>query len=446
MLERANDRVVAAVLAAATAVFGVSRAGRHPFWLDEAFTAQAATRSLGGLLRFLGHEAGMGPYYLVLWAWAHLGDSEAWLRTLSVAGGACAVAVVYLLTTRLVGRTAALVAAVALWCNPFFVYNLIELRAYSWTMWFGVATVACCIRFRRSPSRLTAVAWGVTVGLMLGALAFTAPLVVTQAAYLWPQRRDRHVRWMAVLAGVIALLLFAPFVPALVRSNQIDWILPLTPGRFVRYTAEALGGYRWSAALATGNLALLATFVRPAWRIGGESPLRLVLAGVIAMPVGLAALEVVQPVFIPRYLSAMLPLAVVGAVAGGVRLTQVLAAPPWARRGGIAVVGLLLGAAAWSALTFDVLRPEDLRAPSAFVAAHVVAGDDVVFSAEQVAQAAGYYWTPPPPAPDACRHWYFFRGDRAELMASIGRPPNDAAVVTTDFRGYTIGELDRCTA
>jgi 4-amino-4-deoxy-L-arabinose transferase-like glycosyltransferase len=446
MLARANDRLVAAILLVATAMFGVSRAGRHPFWLDEAFTAVAAKRTFGSLVRFLGHEAGMGPYYLVLWAWARIGNSEGWLRALSVIGGALAVAAVYLLTVALLGRTAALVAAVALWCNPFFVYNLTELRAYSWTMWFAVVTVGCCVRFRASPSARTAVAWGVGVGLMLGALAFTAPLVIVEAAYLWPRRNDRQVRRLAVLAGAIAVLLFVPFVPALLRSDQINWIQPLTPHRFMQNTAEALGGYRWTAVLAAGNLALLATLVRSGWRTGGESPLRLVLAGVAAMPVGLAALEVVQPVFIPRYLSAMLPIAIIGALGGGVRLTRAVATPDWARRGGLVAVGLLLAAAVWSAATFDVPRPEDLRAPAAYVEAHAVAGDDVVFSSEQVAQAVGYYWAAPPPTPGACRHWYFFRGSRSELMASIGRPPDDGAVVTTDFLGYTIGELDRCAA
>jgi 4-amino-4-deoxy-L-arabinose transferase-like glycosyltransferase len=444
MLERANDRVVAAMLAIATTVFGVTQARRHPFWLDEAFTAQAAKRGLGGLVRFLGHEAGMGPYYLVLWAWARVGNSEGWLRTLSVLGGALAVAAVYLVATRLAGRPAALVAAVALGCNPFFVYNLTELRAYSWTMWFGVLTVALCVRFRSAPSARRACAWGVAVGLMLGALAFTAPLVIVEALYLWPSRRSRDVRRLTLLAGVLAVVLFVPFVPALLRSNQIDWILPLTPHRFVQYTAEALGGYRWSAVLLLGNAALAATLVRPAWRTDHDGPLRLVLGGVVALPVGLAALEVVQPVFIPRYLSAMLPLAIVGAVAGGARLLSSAHAPAWARRASFAAVGVLLAAAVWSALTFDVQRPEDLRAPARFVASKVVAGDDVEFSSEQVAQAAGYYWAAPPPAPGACRHWYFFRGSHLELLASLGLPSGDTSVVTTDFRGYTIGELDHC--
>jgi 4-amino-4-deoxy-L-arabinose transferase-like glycosyltransferase len=444
MLERANDRVVAAVLAVATAGFGVTRAGRHPFWLDEAFTAQAARRSLGGLVRFLGHEAGMGPYYLVLWAWTRVGESEGVLRAVSVLGGALAAGAVYLLAVRLTGRTAALVAAVALWCNPFFVYNLTELRAYSWTMWFGVLTVALCVRFRASPSARRAIAWGVAVGLMLGTLAFTAPLVVAEALYLWPSHRDRQVRRHAVVAGVVALVLFAPFVPALLRSNQIDWIQPLTPHRFAQYTAEALGGYRWSAVLVVGNVALAATLVRPTWRTGNDGPLRLVLGGVVALPVGLAALEVVQPVFIPRYLSAMLPLAIIGALAGGKRLLRSVHAPSAVRNTTFVAVGVLLAAAVWSALTFDVVRPEDLRAPARFVAAQVAPGDDVQFSSEQVAEAAGYYWAAPAPAPSACRHWYFFRGEPAQLLASLGLAAGDASVITTVFRGYTVGEADRC--
>jgi hypothetical protein len=444
MLERANDRFVACGLAMATALFGVSHAGRHPFWLDEAFTAVAAKQTFGGLVRFLGHEAGMGPYYLVLWGWARVGDSEAWLRTLSVIGGALAVAAVFLLTVSFVGRGGALVAAVALCCNPFFVYNLTELRAYSWTMWFGVITVASCVRFRESPSTRTAVAWGVGVGLMLGTLAFTAPLVIAEAAHLWPRRNDRQVRRLMLLTGGMAALLFVPFVPALLRSDQIDWIQPLTPHRFVQNTAVAFGGYRWTAVLLVGNLALLATLLRPAWRSDRDGPLRLVLVSAVAMPLGLAALEVVQPVFIPRYLSAMLPLAVVGAVAGGVRLARVLPVPGWARVGGLTAVGVLLVAAVWSAVTLDVLRPEDLRGPSLFVAQHATVGDDVEFSSQQVALAASYYWTAPAPIPGACRHWYFFRGDRPELLASLARPANDATVVTTDFRGYTVGELDRC--
>jgi mannosyltransferase len=444
MLERANDRLVAAVLAVATAVFGVVQAGRHPFWLDEAFTAQASRRTIGGLVRFLGHEAGMGPYYLVLWGWVRVATSEGWLRTLSVVGGALAVGLVSLFAARLVGRGAALVAGLALASNPFFVYNLTELRAYSWTMWFGVATVGLCVRFRSEPTTRRALLWGASVGLMLGTLAFTAPLVVVEGLWLWPLRRDRQVQRRTLFAGLAALVLFAPFLPALLRSNQIDWILPLTPHRLVQNTAEVLGGYRWSAVLIVGNAALAATLVRRSWRRDDDGPLRLILAGTIATPVGLAALEVVQPVFIPRYLSAMLPLAILGAVAGGVRLMAALRSPQWARQAALAATVLLLGAAVWSALTFDVLRPEDLREPSRFVAAHVVAGDDVEFSSEQVAEAAGYYFTPPPTVPTACRHWYFFRGDRAQLLASLGATAGDTSVHSTEFRGYTVGEVDHC--
>ncbi|MDO8391177.1 MAG: hypothetical protein Q7V57_11870 [Actinomycetota bacterium] len=462
---RLGDRCVAAGIAVLTLVYGAFHTGRHAFWLDEAFTAAAAQQPWGRLVDFLGSEAGMGPYYVGLWGWQHLGGSEAWLRTLSVVGGALALSACYLFARRHVarGRVFALALVVALFCNRFFLYNLTELRAYSWAMCLAVVSTLLFVRLRSQPTAANAAWYGASVGLLLGTLVFNIGLVLAHAAFAGPLLRDRTGRRRVALAAAMALVLFAPFVPALLTSDQLNWI-PATTPRFVGINvAIALGGYRWAAVLAVGNLALLVTLIKPSLRGSDDTALKVTLAGAVSMPLVLLLLSLSQPLYLARYLSAMTPLAVIGAAAGFARLAHALPATVTVtqRRVGFAVLAVIAVVGLRPAVEFDLARPEDMAGPARLLSKYVSPDDAVVFSNEQMAFASGYYWTPTgtvflqdvpgrqfdtAAAKRFCHVWYYFRASRAEVLSAIAADESDPDVVVETFAGYTVAEVNRCSA
>jgi hypothetical protein len=163
---RTVDRLLPFVAALPVLVLGGLRAGDQAFWMDEGASRHIATLPFVDMLRRLWRdEAGMGPYYLALWVWRHLFDSEAGLRWLSVIGGAVAVALIVWLAVGWFGRNAAIVTALVMVMNPFFLRHLTEARAYTWTM---AVSVGFTIAFAALIDRPTV--WRVAVTASLAGL------------------------------------------------------------------------------------------------------------------------------------------------------------------------------------------------------------------------------------------------------------------------------------
>src|SRR3954447_9953891 len=131
----ASDRVYRATLASigvAAGALAMVHLGRAPFWRDEAFTASIIDRPVSGMLRDIAHrDVNMALYFVLARLWRVFGSSDAWLRTLSVVFAALAVVVVGATVGRVLERRAAVIAAVLLATNPFFIAYAREARAYS---------------------------------------------------------------------------------------------------------------------------------------------------------------------------------------------------------------------------------------------------------------------------------------------------------------------------
>jgi 4-amino-4-deoxy-L-arabinose transferase-like glycosyltransferase len=457
MVRRVSDRFVAAALAAATIALGATRAGDTAFWLDEAYTAAVVRQSFGGLARLLGHEAGMGPYYLTLWAWERLGDSEWSLRMLSVTGGALALAALYLLAARFIDRRVAAVACVAVLCNPLFLYDLTELRAYSWAMCSVVVSTTLFLRLRAEPTRRRAAMYGADVGIALALVVFSAGVVLAQLCFIGPLITERARRRLLLIAGAVATMLFVPSLPALLTSRQIDWIPHTTMHRLNMQSAVAFGGSNWRACFAIGLVLLTLSLVRRRRRGEADIALEVVLASVVATIGLLLGVSLLKPVFVARYLAGVLPLAALGATAGYVRAGDALVARlrvghdprvavPW-------ILAALSLAGMRGPLFTDSERPEDLRAPGQFLTRFVRPDQAVVFDTAQQATAFSYYWTPSRGVVVAeraaatglpCRVWWVVRGHADALDPVVGAAPADATVAVYDFVGYTIGDIDGC--
>ena len=462
---KANDRLVAIGLALATLCLGAVRAGDRPFWLDESATAVAVDQPLGGLVRLLGRTAGMGPYFLSLWGWARLGDSEWWLRMFSVIGGACTVAALYLFACRAAARRTAALAAIGLICNPFFLRYLTELRTYSWVMCLAVVSTALFLRFRSAPTTANALRYGASVGVLLSLLFFSVGVVAAHLVFCGGLIRDRRSRSRLAIAGVVGALILAPFLIAVRTSHQINWIPSTTIVRILDQTSVALGGRALAVLLVVGCVCLLVVTMRRSTPWARSVPLEVGLAICVMVPVSLLMISIVQPAYLARYLAALLPFAVLCASAGFVSVASAISATLWKQRLMTAAVaaGFVVGFP--GSPVVDLARKDDLSTPGAFLESAVRPGDAVVFEPWWTEFPFRYYWPKrngevidlraadgtalsPERLREAlaghCRVWHVRRAGDGIAVSTVEQLLDQPHSTSHTFNRYTITELDVC--
>lgn len=461
------DIGIALGLAGATGALGLSRVGDSSFWGDEAFSAVLVHRSFGEVVSLLRSEAGMAPYYLALWFWSQFSRSEISLRLLSVLGAACTIAVTYLLVRAIVDRTAAVVTVIGLICNPTFLRYMTEVRAYSWMMCLGVTSTALLLRMRRSPSARSALSYGASLGLLLATNIFAAPLVLVHLWFARPMSSDERARRIALLGFGLAAAVVTPFLMPLLTSNQLSWIWPTTRYWVTNQSIDFLGNEAWALLLAAGNMCLLVLLATRRLEPRSGPPLALVLSSSIAVPVGLLLISLIKPSYVARYLSPVLPLVIIGAVAGPLLAVRM-----------INLRGAHFGATTAFIIAFvigfpgsplrDMRHGEDLRAAAQYLQAEFQPGDAVVFDPASIDVNMSFYWTPPsgivglPPSaePDIgvvrlsqqerlaqlatfCRVWRVERDDYSALE-QWSEP--GALLEVRHFDGITVTSVDSCDA
>ena len=313
---------------------------RRSLWYDELFTAHIGTAGPLALVRSVLTGEGTvsylrevppsynAPYYVVVQAWlglTRLPADDVGLRLLSLCAAVAGVAVLTAAVTRLAGRTAGLVAGLLAATSPMVVEYSAEGRMYGLAL-LATATAVLGLARWLEDGRLGLWAVGATAASL--AHWFAVPVVGALALAGLVLRRRRALPLLAVAAaGVLPTLALV----ALVRVN-----------------GEGNSGFGWIRATG-GELPL---FALRAWTGGGGALLVVVLAAVavalvrgqrvptvvaacwVGLPLAaLTAVELLRPVFVPRYLlPTLLGLAVLAAV-GLARL------PRWAMLGG---TGLLV--------------------------------------------------------------------------------------------------------
>ena len=105
---------------------------RKPFWFDECFSVEVARIGWRDFLRLLWwREANMSLYYVLLRIWLHLGQSEFFIRSLSVVIAAATLPAIYWLARLLYDRRVALIAAALFAFNAYSVRYAQEARSYA---------------------------------------------------------------------------------------------------------------------------------------------------------------------------------------------------------------------------------------------------------------------------------------------------------------------------
>jgi hypothetical protein len=254
--------------------FELLRGAKDSMWSDEIFSYWAAHQSFGSLLHQLWtREANMGPYYLALWFWVRIGNSDTWIRALSALATVVAIWGIWLVARRWSGARVAAVAVAVFALSPFVLSWSMQARGYSMAMAFTAWALVFADTLVRGDGRrswvVSAAVFGAMVGLAvaahLAAAGVFVGMIITMVV-LAPGRR--MVRNLAV-SGVVAGVCFAPFAIAVAQDPSQDWIPDLDLQFFVKQLVEAGGGSFGALMIALGLVCAVIAAVE-----AGELPQR----------------------------------------------------------------------------------------------------------------------------------------------------------------------------
>ncbi|MCL5958339.1 MAG: glycosyltransferase family 39 protein [Chloroflexi bacterium] len=144
--------------------------GDQSFWLDEGFSAFAASQpGVLSLLTFIMGQDNHPPlHYLILQTWIPFaGTSEFSLRFVSVVAGTLSVPLIARLGTRIFDRRIGFVAAALLVISPFHIWYSQEARMYALVCLLAIASMLLYLRWRSKSSLGIAVAYVLVSTLML---------------------------------------------------------------------------------------------------------------------------------------------------------------------------------------------------------------------------------------------------------------------------------------
>jgi mannosyltransferase len=371
--------------------------GVRSLWPPECFSILVAREPWPMFLRTMWWgEGNMAFYYILLRGWLHLGDSEAWLESLSALFGVLTIPAVYALGSRFLSRQVGLIAATLLAIHSFHVERSGLLRSYSLLTLLVVLSTYSFLALVNSPRRK--VLWGfyaVFSALALYAQIFAVFLLAGQ----WLALRPKAIRKLGVLkilgVGAAIVVAVSPLLAmmALENKGQLDWVPPLTLAGALNVLRGIVGAdmlaLRSPAAsvillllcLLAWSFALRELFRPESSEAADSKKLSIsVLAWTLAFPiVAMSAISLIKPILYPRFLLMCTPAAVLLAAQGLATIQQSIPR-------GRAVVSTVLGAMIILSLIgthkFETTIQNsglDWRGVSNYILAHREPGDAIVF-------------------------------------------------------------------
>jgi hypothetical protein len=209
-----------AVLLALCLAFGLALAqvDVESLWADETWSIWVAQGQWPQLLRNVAGDVHPPLFFAMLKGWIALAGASAFAaRFLSVGWGMLGLALTFALGRQLLDGWAGLLALIWLGAHGFLLYYLREVRMYSLLFALSALSMWTYLQWRRHPTTAGWIVYAVMVALLayvhyLGVLA-----VLAQGIHLAFTRPRRVGGWL--LACGLALLLFLPWVPALLAQT-----------------------------------------------------------------------------------------------------------------------------------------------------------------------------------------------------------------------------------
>ena len=212
---------IASILIVATVLFTHQLEGEG-LWLDELTSIQDVDQSPLAAYR----ENQLRPlYYFLLMFWMRFGDSDAWLRSLSVVFAIISVFLIYRLGRRLSGEAEGLIAAMMLTVSPLFINHAQEIRMYVLSLCLGLAGTlfladALLTEPEQTPRQRALAGWSLFRLLAIYTVPLNITLLLPDMLIIFLRfRRERSVllsfgKWLLLL-----IVLWSPSILSVVEES-----------------------------------------------------------------------------------------------------------------------------------------------------------------------------------------------------------------------------------
>ncbi|HVF53719.1 MAG TPA: glycosyltransferase family 39 protein [Actinomycetota bacterium] len=335
-------------------------------------------------------DPAMPLYYFLLHLWLHLGDGEAFIRSLSLIFFVASVPLIYAVASRLAGTRVALVATVLLTLNQNAVHRAQEARGYSLTLFLVILATYLAIRLIEASGRRVLIAYVATALLAVTSHAFALFAVSAHSVVFIVARRHR-VPWRTVgmIVGVIIttglLLWFGPLGEA-VRKHRFSWIAQVPASRVLIpigvLTGQGSGRFPIPYLIVSGvgviALALRLRNKDERWKAAVP------LAWLLVPLIGSFTASFFYPMFFARYLVVVVPALIIVAAIGVTTIKPSFAA--------IAVSLVIIFIATQSLnAEYRETKNEEWRAATRSILARAEPGDEIIFFHPNGANPYAYY-------------------------------------------------------
>ena len=458
-LVRWVHRLTLLFLVAAGTIIRLLYLVRKPFWFDETFSVALARMRWWSLLRVMAwREANMALYYLALRFWLHLaplaspehGQSEFFIRSLSVVFAAATIPAIYWLASLLYDRRIALIAATLLTFNAYQVRYAQEARTYALFLLLATLSSGFLIAYVREPSRGQRLGYIVTSVLAVYAHFYALLLLAAHALALhWltsdrgepkfvapPSAQMRSI-WKTIGIAVLPLLIFV----AKTGAGPIRWIHRPGLHDLFAFAEHFSGGGSWPLPLIYSVACIAAVFPRNGafagqWKARGQSweiwRTQFLLLWLLFPIVLTVVLSIIRPVFLPRYMIFCLPALLILVVAGLGRLHN-----SWLLAAALTGVLLLAAQGIFYIYDHDIDAERDSAGDATnFVLDHAQPGDAIFFHIPQIRVPYEFFLS--------LRDREKSAGP--QVSPEILYPHNAFSLDYRDFRGKLTGDFIRATA
>ena len=344
---------------------------------DEGFSVFLA-RTTPDSFRHIAWQAefNMVLYYEVLRAWAHLGRSEFLIRLLSVLFAAATVPVVYFLGARLFNRSTGLIACLLLAIHPAHVMLSQRARSYPLVILLVALSSFFFLRLLERPTGRNSAAYAVLSAAAVYSHIFAVLVIVAQLLSLIFVR-TKPLPFRALLISLVLMTaLLTPMGIFLIHNRaggQVGWVADLS----VQQALSVLYSLTLSRERSLFYVLLWAAGIWGGVKTHAEDTqwsYWFVAIWLFVPPVITAAVSVVKPVLMARFLAVCLPASMLLAAAGLHQLAH------WSRV--VALVLLLLiifhSATAIRSYIRTLRTGENWRGATAYLLTRVADGDLVV--------------------------------------------------------------------
>jgi mannosyltransferase len=172
-------------------------------------------------------------YYLLLKLWMLFGNSDTWLRGLSIVFGLGSIYLTYWLGCRIVGKSTGLVAALLASVSPLFINHAQEIRMYTLISCLSLAGTVALSYLLERPTYKTLIGWATTRTFLILTNPNNILILLADTVLLgWKFRKQRQ--WLLV-SGVGLSMISLFFLP-------IFWLLTVG-GEFDEFMGKQVEDY-----------------------------------------------------------------------------------------------------------------------------------------------------------------------------------------------------------